>query len=188
MQTGDTLLTDRVWEALVKTFTSQMKSCFTASSFVKETFVLGYPKLLSMINNLLERLVRDTDVKGVLPAIKDQDKEHLLAALEPFQTAYLAQCLNRLLDLVNAMFPYGMRATIPSQDQILKLISRIQEEVEAVKLDGRLLLSVLHEVGKVLQLLSEKFEYQVYISVLIIILYISDLRSKKVFVVLFQIY
>eukprot|EP00250_Pteridium_aquilinum_P008386 c17905_g2_i1 orf=280-2844(-) len=160
IQTGDSLLTERVWEGLVKAFTSQMRSSFTASSFVKETFVSGYPKLLSMITNLLERLARDTDVKGVLPAIKDQDKEQLLAALEPFQTAYLTQCLNRLSELVNGMFPFA-RGNIPSQDQILRLISRIQEEIEAVKLDERLALLVLREVGKVLQLLAEKFEYQI---------------------------
>lgn len=165
MQTGDPLLTERVWEGLVKAFTSQMRSSFTASSFVKETFVSGYPKLLSMITNLLERLARDTDVKGVLPAIKDQDREQLLAALEPFQTAYLTQCLNRLSELVNGMFPFGIRGSIPSQDQISRLISRVQEEIEAVKLDEHLALLVLREVGKVLQLLAEKFEYQVICDV-----------------------
>ncbi|KAH7424625.1 hypothetical protein KP509_11G016500 [Ceratopteris richardii] len=161
IQVGDQLLTERVWEGLVKTFTSQMRSSFTASSFIKETFVSGFPKLLSMITNLLERLSRDTDVKGILPAIKEQDREQLLAALEPFQTAYLTQCLNRLSDLVNGMFPFGIRGSIPSQDQVSRFVSRIQEEVEAVKLDERLNLLVLREVGKVLQLLSEKFEYQI---------------------------
>lgn len=161
IKTGDQLLTERVWESLVKAFTSQMKSAFTASSFVKETFVLGYPKLLSMIDNLLERLIRDTNVKGVPPAIKAQDKDQLTAAVEPFQTAYLAQCLNRLSDLVSGMFPFGIRGSIPSQDQISRVISRIQEEIEAVKLDRRLTLLVLHEVGKVLQLLAEKCEYQI---------------------------
>lgn len=161
LQSGDQLLTERVWEGLVKAFTTQMRSSFTASSFIKETFVSGYPKLLSMIMNLLERLTRDTEVKGVLPAIKDQDREQLLAALEPFQTAYLTQCLNRLSELVNGMFPFGIRGSIPSQDQISRLVSRIQEEIEAVKLDERLALLVLREVGKILQLLAEKFEYQI---------------------------
>ncbi|MCE2055006.1 hypothetical protein HAX54_041772 [Datura stramonium] len=41
----DPILTDRVWEALVKSFANQMKSTFSTSSFVKEIFTLGYPKL-----------------------------------------------------------------------------------------------------------------------------------------------
>ncbi len=40
VQAGDPMLTERVWEALVKSFGSQMKSAFTASSFVKEIFVM----------------------------------------------------------------------------------------------------------------------------------------------------
>ncbi|KAJ6335939.1 hypothetical protein OIU78_012524 [Salix suchowensis] len=130
---GDPMLTDRVWEALVKAFASQMKSAFTASSFVKEIFTMGYPKLFSLIENLLERISRDTDVKGVLPAITLEVKEQMVAATEIFQTSFLALCLSRLTDL---------------------------EEVEAVQLDGRLTLLVLREIDKVLLLLAERTEYQ----------------------------
>ncbi|KAJ7543428.1 hypothetical protein O6H91_09G038000 [Diphasiastrum complanatum] len=161
VQNDDPMLTERVWEALVKSFASQMKSALTASSFVKETFVLSYPKLLAMVTGLLERIIRDTDVKGVLPAIKVEDGDHLIAALEPFQTAYLAQVLNRLSELVHAMFPVAIRGSIPSQEQISKLIVRIQEEIETVKQNGRLTLYVVREIGKILQLLAEKSEYQV---------------------------
>ncbi|KAG8085389.1 hypothetical protein GUJ93_ZPchr0010g9868 [Zizania palustris] len=63
-QEGEPLLTERVWDAIVKAFASQLKSAFMASSFVKEIFTLGYPRLFSMIENLLERISRDTDVKG----------------------------------------------------------------------------------------------------------------------------
>ncbi|KAG6547278.1 hypothetical protein Mapa_011214 [Marchantia paleacea] len=160
-QAGDSMLTERVWEALVKSFGNQMRSAFTASSFVKETFVLGYPKLLTLIDSLLESIVRETDVKGVPPAIKSEDKTQLIAALEPFQTSYLAKCLTRLSEHVNNMFPSTVRGSIPSQDQIARLISRIQEEIEAAKADGRLTLLVLKEVSKILQLLAERSEYQI---------------------------
>ncbi|KAG5246137.1 conserved oligomeric Golgi complex [Salix suchowensis] len=148
---GDPMPTDRVWEALVKAFASQMKSAFTASSFVKEIFAMGYPKLFSLTENLLERISRDTDVKGVLPAITLDGKGQMVAAIEIFQTAFLTLCLSRLSDLVNTVFPVTN----------LKIISRIQEEVEAVQLDGRLTLLVFREIGKVLLLLSERVEYQI---------------------------
>ncbi|KAF6173202.1 hypothetical protein GIB67_021740, partial [Kingdonia uniflora] len=136
LQEGDPMLTDRVFEALVKSFASQMKSVFTTSSFVKEIFTVGYPKLYTMIENLLERISRDTDVKGVLPAISTDD-------------------------LVNNVFPVSSRGSVPSKDQISRIILRVQEEIEAVKLDGRLTLLVLREIGKVLLLLAERAEYQI---------------------------
>ncbi|KAJ0051715.1 hypothetical protein Pint_01402 [Pistacia integerrima] len=161
IQEGDPMLTDRVWEALVKAFASQMKSAFTASSFVKEIFTMGYPKLLSMIENLLERISRDTDVKGVLPAISSEGKDQIAAAIEIFQTSFLALCLSRLSDLVNTVFPVSSRGSVPSKEQISRIISRIQEEIEAVQMDGRLTLLVLREIGKVLILLAQRAEYQI---------------------------
>ncbi|XP_010278476.1 PREDICTED: conserved oligomeric Golgi complex subunit 5 [Nelumbo nucifera] len=161
IQDSDPMLTDRVWETLVKSFAGQMKSAFTASSFVKEIFTMGYPKLISMIENLLERISHDTDVKGVLPAISSEGKEQMVAAIDIFQTAFLALCLGRLSDLVNSVFPVSTRGSVPSKDQISRIILRIQEEIEAVKLDGHLTLLVLHEIGKVLHLLAERAEYQI---------------------------
>lgn len=161
IQEGDSMLTDRVWEALVKAFASQMKSAFTASSFVKEIFTMGYPKLFSMIENLLERISRDTDVKGVLPAISSEGKDQMVAAVEIFQTAFLALCLGRLSDLVNTVFSVSSRGNVPTKEHISRIISRIQEEIEAVQLDGRLTLLVLREIGKVLILLAERAEYQI---------------------------
>lgn len=158
------MLTDRVWEALVKSFASQMKSAFTASSFVKEIFTVGYPKLFSMIENLLERISRDTDVKGVPPALTSEGKDQLVSAIEIFQTAFSALCLTRLSDLVNSVFPISSRGSVPSREHILRIVSRIQEEIEAVQMDIRLTLLVLREINKVLLLLAEKAEYQVFFN------------------------
>lgn len=161
VQEGEPLLTERVWEALVKAFASQMKSACTASSFVKEIFTIGYPRLFSMVENLLERISRDTDVKGVLPALNQEGKDQMMAAIETFQTAFLALCLSRLSDYVNSIFPVSSRGSIPSKDQISRIISRIQEEIEVVRTHGHLLLLVLREIKKVLLLLAERAEYQV---------------------------
>ncbi|KAI3732131.1 hypothetical protein L1987_63329 [Smallanthus sonchifolius] len=161
MQDGDPILTARVWEAIVKSFANQMKSTFTASSFVKEIFTIGYPKLLSMIENLVERISRDTDVKGVLPAITVEGRDQLVGAIEVFQTAFLALCLSRLSDLVNSVFPMSNRGSVPSKEHISRIISRIQEEIEAVQLDARLTLLVLREITKVLLLLAQRAEYQI---------------------------
>lgn len=164
VQENDPILTDRVWESLVKAFAGQMKSAFTASSFVKEIFTTGYPKMITMVENLLERISRDTDVKGILPAISSEGKEQMVSAIELFQTAYLTLCLSRLSDLVNNIFPVSSRGTFPSKEHISRIISRIQEEIEAVQFDGRLTLLVLRVIGKSLLLLAERAEYQVIYS------------------------
>ncbi|KAE8718327.1 SKP1/ASK-interacting protein 16 isoform 1 [Hibiscus syriacus] len=156
---GDPMLTDRVWEALVKAFATQMKSAFTASSFVKEIFTNGYPKLFSMMENLLDGISRDTDVKGVLPAITSEGKAQMVVAIETFQMAFLAGCLSRLSDFVNSVFPVSSRGSVPSKEQISRILSRIQEEIEAVQLDARLTLLVLREISKVLLLIAERAEY-----------------------------
>ncbi|KAL5126421.1 Conserved oligomeric Golgi complex subunit 5 [Glycine soja] len=161
IQEGDPMLTDRVWEAITKAFASQMKSAFTGSSFVKEIFTMGYPKLYSMIENLLERISHDTDIKGVLPAINLSGKEQIISAVEIFQNAFLAHCLSRLSDLVNSVFPMSSRGSVPSKEQISRIISRIQEEIDTVQMDARLTLLVLREIGKVLILLAERAEYQI---------------------------
>lgn len=160
-QDGDPTLTDRVWDALVKSFANQMKSAFTASSFVKEIFTVGYPKLLPMIENLLDRISRDTDVKGVPPALTLEGKEQMVAAVENFETAFLALCLSRLSDLVNSVFPLSSRGSVPSKEHISRILSRIQEEIEAVQSDAHLTLRVLRQISKVLLLLAERAECQV---------------------------
>ena len=160
-QEGDSMLTDRVWDALVKAFTSQMKSAFTASSFVKEIFTMGYPKLVSMIENLLERIARDTDVKGVLPAVNSERKEQMVSCIAIFQTAFLSLCFGRLSDLVNSIFPMSSRGSLPSKEQISQVLSHIQDEIEAVHPDGRLTLLVLREIGKALSNLAQRAECQV---------------------------
>jgi conserved oligomeric Golgi complex subunit 5 len=164
LQEGEPLLTERVWDSIVKAFASQMKSAFTASSFVKEIFTLGYPRLFSMVENLLERISRDTDVKGTLPALTPEGKNNMVSAIEIFQTAFLALCHSRLSDYINSIFPMSNRGTIPSKDQISRLVSRIQEEIEVVRTHGHLLLLVLREIGKILLLLAQRAEYQVSIS------------------------
>ncbi|GAB4846169.1 Conserved oligomeric Golgi complex subunit [Ancistrocladus abbreviatus] len=85
----------------------------------------------------------------------------MFAAIEIFQTAFLALCLSRLLDLVNTVFPMSSRGSAPSKEYISKIISCIQEEIEAVQFDSHLTLLVLREIGKVLQLLAERAEYQI---------------------------
>ncbi|CAI5522758.1 unnamed protein product, partial [Closterium sp. Naga37s-1] len=198
-QSGDALPTERVWEALLRAFSSQLRATFTASSFVKETFVSAYPRLLASLESFLDRLQADTDVRvlggggggvgggaggggfglgavgggsvvagswanGGTPAvISVEHRAQMMSALEPFQAAYLALSLSRMTDPINTMMPGagGGRGGVPGPEAGVRLITRMEEEVEAVKGNGRLLRLVLANAGKALQLLAERCEYQV---------------------------
>ncbi|CAI7831282.1 unnamed protein product [Closterium sp. NIES-54] len=177
----------------------QLRATFTASSFVKETFVSAYPRLLASLESFLDRLQADTDVRvlggggggaggggaggggfglgavgggavagswanGGTPAvISVEHRAQMMAALEPFQAAYLALSLSRMTDPINTMMPAagGGRGGVPGPEGGVRLIKRMEEEVEAVKGNGRLLRLVLANAGKALQLLAERCEYQV---------------------------
>ncbi|XP_073039218.1 LOW QUALITY PROTEIN: conserved oligomeric Golgi complex subunit 5-like [Primulina eburnea] len=114
-----------------------------------------------MIENLLERISRDTDVKGVPPALSSEGKEQMIAAIKIFETTFLSLCLSQLSDLVNSVFPMPSRGSIPSKVHILRILSCIQEEIEAVQMNARLTLLVLHEISKALLLLAERSEHQI---------------------------
>ncbi|XP_078447738.1 Golgi transport complex protein-like protein [Wolffia australiana] len=157
---GSPLLTERVWEAVAKSFSSQMNSIFTASSFIKETLTNGYPKLFSMVENLLERIIRDTKVKGVPPALGSDGPDQLVNAIDSFQKAFLGSCLSRLNSQVNTLLPMSGRSAIPSKDQISRFLALVHDEIEAVRFHGPLTLLVLREVNKALLLLGQRAEYQ----------------------------
>eukprot|EP00271_Cylindrocystis_brebissonii_P008357 TRINITY_DN22545_c0_g1_i1.p1 TRINITY_DN22545_c0_g1~~TRINITY_DN22545_c0_g1_i1.p1 ORF type:complete len:876 (+),score=237.99 TRINITY_DN22545_c0_g1_i1:407-3034(+) len=161
---GELLPTEKVWEALIRAFASQLKAAFTGSSFVKETFVSGYPRLLAAAEGLLQRLASDTDVKGGPPAVRPEDRTNFIGALEPFQSAYLGQSHVRLTELVNSLLPAGWRGGIPPVESVGRFVGRLQEEVEVVKAHPQLTLLVLRGVGKALQLLAERAEYQVNVG------------------------
>eukprot|EP00897_Mesotaenium_endlicherianum_P004801 jgi/Mesen1/4349/ME000022S03639 len=161
VQPGEPTLTEKVWEAVVRAMTSQLKAAFTASSFIKETFVGSYPRLVGLLEALLDRLARDTEVKGVPPAVQDEHRPQLTAALTPFQGAYLGQSLARMTDIVSLMFPAGSRGAIPGPEAVQRLVARIADEVEAVRTNEGLSALVLGGVGKALKLLADRSEYQV---------------------------
>ena len=68
LQEGDLLPTEKVWDAVVRSFSNQMRAAFASSSFAKETFVGGFPRLVAQLEGLLDRITRDTDVRAIASA------------------------------------------------------------------------------------------------------------------------
>ncbi|KAL6334166.1 hypothetical protein AAG906_006740 [Vitis piasezkii] len=115
-----------------------------SSHLSRRYFIAEYSKLFAMIENLLEGIFHDTKVKEVLSVISSERKDQVIVVIKIFQTPFLALCLG---------LPSG---NVPSKGHIARIISRIQEENEAIQLDGHLILRILREMGKALLLLTRK--------------------------------
>jgi len=60
-------------------------------------------------------------VKGVEAALTEGEVEAVLAAVAPFQQAYLGSCLTRMSDAATSAFPGGSRS-LPTSAELQKFI------------------------------------------------------------------
>lgn len=60
-------------------------------------------------------------VKGVEPVLVEDETEAVVAAVAPFQQAYLGSCLSRMSDAATSAFPGGNRS-LPTSAELQKLI------------------------------------------------------------------
>lgn len=101
-----------------------------------------------MVENLIEKILRDINVKGVLPAVKSEGKNQMLATIESFQISYLAHCLSNLPDLVNNLFQCPVEGVSHHKSKSQGLFLAFKKKLISVKLDNYLTLLVLCEIGK----------------------------------------
>jgi hypothetical protein len=86
----------RVWAEVVKALESTLNAAFHGGSGVKEALALGYPRLSNALDMAFEKIVRDTDVKGVPPAVRRDDRLALHGSADIFCQAYLSRVQARL--------------------------------------------------------------------------------------------
>ena len=60
-------------------------------------------------------------VKGAEPVLTEDETEAVVAAVAPFQQAYLGTCLTRMSDAATAAFPGGNRS-LPTSAELQKFI------------------------------------------------------------------
>lgn len=159
---ADTLPCVRFWHALCRTLADQLAKAVGAAGFVKETLTAGYPQLMAVLEAFITNLGRESDQKGVPPAVRlsegTGDARKLFKATELFQNAYLARSLTRLSDAAGNVFA-GSRSGAPTAGEVGKYVTRIREELEATAAHPSLAVLVLAGVGKSARLFAEKCEY-----------------------------
>ncbi|KAJ9521259.1 hypothetical protein QJQ45_022970, partial [Haematococcus lacustris] len=155
------LLCSRFWDeavrVLAEVFAATAKPS-TKAGFVRDALVAGYPKLAQLLETSFQKLLNETSVKGVMPAVTPDQLEQLLASTAPLQAAYLASCLNRMSEAVAQAFPGGPRS-LSSLTDVQKCIGVLHEELKAGSSCSMLAALVAGTAGKALALLAEKAEY-----------------------------
>ncbi|KAK4340143.1 hypothetical protein RND71_041605 [Anisodus tanguticus] len=96
---GSAKVKDALWQRMNACMDQLHRLCPKCHDCIELEPVALYRKL--RIENLLERISRDTDVTGVPPALSSEAKDQMLSSIEIFQTAFLTLCLSRLSELVN---------------------------------------------------------------------------------------
>ncbi|DBA86122.1 hypothetical protein WJX77_008098 [Trebouxia sp. C0004] len=129
--------------------------------FIREALTTQYPRLAALLEEIFRRVVHDTDVKGVMPAVTAEQQAELIDTAAPFQNAYLGASLTRMSDAVTAAFP-GTSRTLTSSAELQKCIARMHDEVRVVADSPRLSALTAKTVGKALQLMAEKAEYMTF--------------------------
>ncbi|KAL6762845.1 component of oligomeric golgi complex 5 [Haematococcus lacustris] len=155
------LLCSRFWNeavrVLAEVFAATAKPS-TKAGFVRDALVAGYPKLAQLLETSFQKLLNETSIKGVMPAVTPDQLEQLLASTAPLQTAYLAGCLNRMSEAVAQAFPGGPRS-LSSLTDVQKCIGVLHEELKAGSSCSMLAALVAGTAGKALALLAERAEY-----------------------------
>lgn len=151
---------DRFWARAAEATAQAMAAAFSPSKggFVREALTHSYPRLAALLEQTLQRILTDTQVKGVGGTVTLAQRQDLVEAARPFQNAYLAAALSRLSDAVTAAFPGGSRA-LPTSAELQKCIARMHEQLKAGGDAEGVAVQTAACVGKAVRLLAEKAEY-----------------------------
>ncbi|DBA73074.1 TPA: hypothetical protein ACH3X2_010013 [Trebouxia sp. C0005] len=157
------LPSEHIWTSLTALLTEGLAAAAAPvkGGFIREALTTHYPRLAALLEETFRRIVQDTDVKGVMPAVTAEQQAELIDTASPFQNAYLGASLTRMSDAVTAAFP-GTSRTLTSSAELQKCIARMHDEVRVVADSPRLSALTARTVGKALQLMAEKAEYMTF--------------------------
>ena len=126
VEEGQSTLTERFWKAFTDVIAQHMANAFRTSGFIKDALVEGYPRLATLFDGLIDRLERDTEVRGVAPAVPVNGRAMLFHALAPFRDAFAQASAERYESAVGSLFARG---AVPTRGAALKLCAALRTEV-----------------------------------------------------------
>ena len=146
---------DRFWAAVVHTMRDQFNRAHQLGGQVREQLTGGYPRLLTLLDGLAERLMRETldpKDKGVPPAIRREVVASLRASASALGSLFLARSLQRVTDAVPSV-------PTPTTADVARLTQRVHDELAATVAQPELCAAVAAGASKALRLLAERCEH-----------------------------
>ncbi|PKC76084.1 hypothetical protein RhiirA1_371869 [Rhizophagus irregularis] len=156
-------LVQHFWKILSLNFEKELKEATKGSTFLQQTFVGGYPKLLRLFHEFFAKLEKRCDLK-LDGDFQSQETLVMLHSISSFEAGYLARSVTRMFDPINMAFPTGLSRAPPTKSDVTNIIRAISSELEVAKLDSNLLRSVAKNVVKALNLYCVKSESMVTVD------------------------
>jgi hypothetical protein len=173
-QAGQKSTLDNMWTAAINILQEELGASAQASTFIKQALESEYPKLLRLFNELWQLLQQNPPISiqstlGLSPTdlprdiiitdcLHQPDAAPFKKALSPFETAYIARSLSRLLDSVNVVFPANARNP-PSKQEVSGMAKTVTSELNVVSFDGPLQLTVAGNVERTIKMFAAKCEH-----------------------------
>ena len=89
---------ERFLAAFARALHEHLSRTHAAAGFVRDTLLSGFPRLVTLLESLHEKLHRDADAKGVPPCVRrdGSDLAVVVRAADPLANAFLARSFQRL--------------------------------------------------------------------------------------------
>ena len=182
---------ERFLSAVAKGAGEAVQRAHAAAGFSRDTLLAGFPRLLTLLEGLHDRLARDSAdaAKGVPPAVRadGSDRRALLKAADAVQAAFLARSLTRLSEPVNALLsPSALQSlagavdslalsgggggggggggsvgTRAAEEDVRRFLTRVRQELDGAAQHPALVSQVAGCVAKALRLMAQKAEFGV---------------------------
>ncbi|KAF7727816.1 hypothetical protein EC973_007047 [Apophysomyces ossiformis] len=154
----DTNLVSHFWRILSSSFEKELKEATKVSTFLQNTFVGDYPKLLRLLHEFFARV----GVHNGTLSDYTQSPEYviMLRSFGTFESGFLARSLTRMYDTVNAAFPAhgGLSRTVPGRTSVLNVTRVIGNELGMAAFEPHLLQAVAKNAVKTLNMFCVKCE------------------------------
>ncbi|RCH84577.1 hypothetical protein CU098_001481, partial [Rhizopus stolonifer] len=127
------------WRALSANFEKELKEASKASTFLQNTFVSDYPKLLKLLNDFFARVAMHNGT-GLTDYSQTPEYVIMLRSFGTFQSSFLAKSLQRMNDAVNSTFPTygGLARTPPGRNNVINITRIMGHELETVAFEPQL--------------------------------------------------
>jgi len=118
---GDASLVEQFWTSATNYLKTEFARISAASSFVKDSFVGEYPKLLRLFKEACTRISASTNVDALVSVHQNNSESSmLLRTVSQFEIEFLARSLERMFDPVRLVFPDRGRLP-PSVDEVVNI-------------------------------------------------------------------